>query len=83
MIEVGVLELRDCEKISRFFHCRFQLLELLPVVVEISAVSHKVHFNVEIQHKVIELFYVGLQIGRLSLQLDLPVFEPALLTTFN
>jgi len=67
VIEVRIFKLGDGEKVSRLFHCSFKLFELLPVVVKISSICHKIHFHIKIKHKIIKFFNIILQISGLAL----------------
>ena len=82
-VEVGELEFGDCEEVRCLFHRLLELLELGPKVVKLAPVGHEVHLSVELCKEIIELFGEVLQILRLPLELELAVFEPALLASLD
>ena len=82
-VEIRELKLRYSEEVCCFFHRCLKSFKLSPEVVELAAICHKVHFNVEIGKKVIKLLREVLQILGLSLKLHLALLQSSFLPTLD
>ena len=82
-VEVGELELRDGEKIGGLLHGGFQLLELVPIVVELAPICQVVHLSVEVGEEIIEFLWEVLQVFGFSLEFHLSVFKSAFFSCLN